>query len=68
MSFPDFDQQHEFRRAWEAVHIARPVHYSLFTFGESELPYFLVCAAPEPDSRAGAPTDELPDKSWFKRT
>jgi hypothetical protein len=50
MSFPDFEQQHPFRRAWEAVHIARPVHYSLFTFGESELPYFLVCAAPEPAS------------------
>lgn len=50
MRFPDFDQQHQFRQAWEAVHIARPVQYSLFTFGESELPYFLVCAAPEPAS------------------
>ncbi|MBX3441114.1 MAG: hypothetical protein KF774_01815 [Planctomyces sp.] len=31
-----------FRRLWDSVGIARPVHYSLFTFGESELPYWLV--------------------------
>lgn len=31
-----------FFRAWNAVEIARPVHYGLFTFGESDLPYFLV--------------------------
>ncbi len=40
--FEDFDQERRFREAWEAVRIARPVHYSLFTFGESTLPYFLV--------------------------
>lgn len=31
-----------FARLWNAVSIARPVHYSLFTFGESEMPYYLV--------------------------
>lgn len=40
--FEDFDPERRFREAWEAVRIARPVHYSLFTFGESTLPYFLV--------------------------
>lgn len=48
MSFFDFEQENRFRRAWEAVRIARPVRYSLFTFGESVLPYFLVCDAPKP--------------------
>lgn len=43
MSFSDFDEQHRFQQAWEAVRIMRGVSYSLFTFGESELPYFLVC-------------------------
>lgn len=32
----------DFRALWEAARIERPVHYSLFTFGESDLPYFLV--------------------------
>ncbi len=42
MDFSDFEERQRFQEAWEAVRIARPVHYSLFTFGESELPYFLV--------------------------
>jgi hypothetical protein len=37
-----FDAERRFRAAWQAVRIVRPVSYSLFTFGESELPYFLV--------------------------
>jgi hypothetical protein len=40
--FPNFPDEQRFRAAWEAVEIARPVQYSLFTFGESDLPYFLV--------------------------
>lgn len=40
--FDGFENERRFRAAWEAVQIARPVHYSLFTFGSSELPYFLV--------------------------
>ena len=47
--FPEFGDLERFKRAWDAVHIARPVHYTLFTFGESLLPYWLVCdpAGPE---------------------
>lgn len=40
--FDRFDPERRFREAWEAVRIARDVSYSLFTFGESDLPYFLV--------------------------
>jgi hypothetical protein len=46
MNFSEFEERRRFQEAWEAVRIARNVHYSLFTFGESELPYFLVCEAP----------------------
>lgn len=42
MNFGEFDQQRRLLAAWNAVEIARPVHYTLFTFGDSELPYFLV--------------------------
>jgi hypothetical protein len=47
MSFADFEQQREFQEIWDAVQIVRPVHYTLFTFGESELPYYLVCSGGE---------------------
>lgn len=47
MNFSEFEERRRFQQAWEAIHIARPVHYSLFTFGESELPYFLVCEGRE---------------------
>ena len=46
MWFEDVEDESRFREIWEAVQIARPVSYSLFTFGESELPYFLVCDKP----------------------
>lgn len=46
-TFP-FDPEATFRSAWDAVHIARPVQYTLFTFGESDLPYVLVVDAQEP--------------------
>jgi hypothetical protein len=39
----DFEDELRFRRIWNAVEIARPVSYSLFTFGASDLAYFLVC-------------------------
>lgn len=39
----DFDNERRFYELWESVEIARPVSYSLFTFGSSELPYYLVC-------------------------
>ena len=39
----DFEDELRFRRIWNAVEIARPVRYSLFTFGHSDLAYYLVC-------------------------
>jgi len=50
-SFDDHDDVDRFREALDAVQIVRPVHYSLFTFGQSELPYFLVLA-PQGDVRS----------------
>lgn len=41
------DQEQQFRELWESVRIERNVHYSLFTFGDSSLPYFLVTPAGE---------------------
>jgi len=43
--FDHFDEERRFREAWDAVRIERKVHYSLFTFGHSDLPYFLVTHA-----------------------
>lgn len=40
--YDEFEQFQRFRAAWQAVRIERSVEYSLFTFGDSELPYFLV--------------------------
>jgi hypothetical protein len=48
MPFSPFDEDRRFREAWEAVRIERGVEYSLFTFGESLLPYFLVSGARKP--------------------
>ena len=43
-----FDSEERFRSAWQAVRIARSVPYTLFTFGESELGYFLVEDSEQP--------------------
>jgi len=43
-----FDAEERFRSAWQAVRIERPVRYTLFTFGESELEYFLVEDSEQP--------------------
>jgi hypothetical protein len=48
MSYGGYEQERRFRQAWDAVSIRRQVHYSLFTFGESELPYFLILSADKP--------------------
>ena len=48
MYFDDHAEESEFHAAWDAVEIVRPVRYSLFTFGTTELPYFLVCPSDEP--------------------
>jgi len=53
MSFDDFEQERRFHEAWDAVRIARPVSFSLFTFGATERPYYLIChpTADEPTVR-----------------
>ena len=45
MNFSEFEERRRFQQAWERVRVARTVPYTLFTFGDSELPYFLVCEA-----------------------
>ena len=45
MDFEHHERAEYFREIWESVRIERPVEYSLFTFGESLLPYFLICGA-----------------------
>lgn len=48
--FDEFDQEMHFRRLWESVRIERGVTYSLFTFGDSDLPYFLVNSQEDQDT------------------
>ncbi len=40
--FDEFEQFRRFRQAWDSIKVERPVEYGLFTFGDSDLPYFLV--------------------------
>ena len=40
--FDDFSHEQQFRAMWESVRIERRVEYSLFTFGDSDLPYYLI--------------------------
>ena len=54
-----FGSERRFRAAWEAVEIARPVHYSLFTFGASDLPYFLVLSGLGPDKTVSITKGEV---------
>ncbi|MCP4785183.1 MAG: hypothetical protein GY903_28300 [Fuerstiella sp.] len=48
--FDEFEQEQHFRRMWDAVRIERVVTYSLFTFGDSDLPYFLVTPGENDDT------------------
>ena len=59
MPFGSFDAEERFRAAWESVHVARPVDYTLFTFGESELPYYVVEDADEPGQPVGITRGEV---------
>lgn len=45
----DFDEQ-RFYEIWTAVRVERAVNFSLFTFGNQKLPYYLVCGVPEEGS------------------
>ncbi|VAX40426.1 hypothetical protein MNBD_PLANCTO02-2481 [hydrothermal vent metagenome] len=42
MDFDHFDKEQFFHAVWETIRIERGVKQGLFTFGESQLPYFLV--------------------------
>ncbi|WP_397570706.1 hypothetical protein [Schlesneria sp. T3-172] len=44
-----FENEKRFRTAWDAVSIVRGVRYSLFTFGETDLPYHLILSGPKED-------------------
>ena len=43
--FEEFEQFQRFKTAWSAVRVERSVEYALFTFGDSELPYYLVTSS-----------------------
>ena len=43
--FDEFEQFQKFKAAWSAVRVEREVEYSLFTFGDSDLPYYLVTSS-----------------------
>ena len=53
------EEEQKFHEAWDAVEIARPVNYSLFTFGESVLPYFLVCGDADRDTNVAVSQGEV---------
>ena len=59
MDSNQFEREQRFREAWEAVRIERPVHYGLFTFGETDLPYFLVCDAEKPGALVAVTRGEV---------
>jgi len=43
--FDEFEQFQRFRSTWNAVRIERAVEVGLFTFGDSDLPYYLVTSS-----------------------
>lgn len=47
--FDEFEQFQKFQDAWSRVRIERPVECGLFTFGDSDLPYFLVTRSSDRD-------------------
>lgn len=49
-TFDEFEQFQRLRAAWNAVRIERAVDFGLFTFGDSDLPYFLITTAAEKGS------------------
>jgi hypothetical protein len=49
----------QFRKLWNAVRIERSIPYTLFTFGQTELPYYLVVAAANPGEPVGVTKGEV---------
>lgn len=54
-----FEDERRFVAAWESVKIERPVRYSLFTFGETDLPYFLVLSGEGADQAVSVTRGEV---------
>lgn len=48
MLFSPFDDEMRFMKAWGAVNIVREARQGLFTFDQTELPYYLVCGSRKP--------------------
>ncbi|WP_417848704.1 hypothetical protein [Thalassoglobus sp.] len=48
MNFHEFEREKIFRGIWDSVSIARPVPYTLFTFGDSDLEYYLIVDSEQP--------------------
>lgn len=46
--FEEFEYERRFHEAWNSVRIERSMPYTLFTFGDNDLPYYLVLDADEP--------------------
>ena len=57
LSLPD--DSSGFRRLWESVEIVRGMPYTLFTFGETALPYWLVVAGKTEDDGVNLRRGEL---------
>jgi hypothetical protein len=47
LPFDDFSQFQRLRKLWNSVRIERTVECGLFTFGDSDLPYYLITSSPE---------------------
>ena len=43
--FDNFEQFQQFRAAWTSIRIERSVEMGLFTFGDTDLPYYLVTSS-----------------------
>ena len=52
--FDEFEQFQRFRSTWNAVRIERAVELGLFTFGDSDLPYYLVTSSSGKDVAGNA--------------
>lgn len=49
----------QFRHMWNSVRVERSIPYTLFTFGQTDLPYFLVVAAGTPGEPVGVTKGEV---------
>jgi hypothetical protein len=47
LPFDEFSQFQRLRKLWNSVRVERAVECGLFTFGDSDLPYYLITSSPE---------------------